>query len=75
MKTIESQRSATILQFPRGGRAALAAARTAAEAYPSLPKMVIGGRVVSRRGDAGRAEQALMQPSAHKSALGLQDRD
>ncbi len=42
MKTIESQRSATILQFPRGGRAALAAARTAAEAYPSLPKMVIG---------------------------------
>ena len=40
MKTIESQRSATILQFPRGGRAA--PARTAAEAYPSLPKMVIG---------------------------------
>lgn len=40
MKTVESQGSATILQFPKGGRAALAAVR-AAEAAALAPKMAI----------------------------------
>lgn len=47
MKTNESQRyeergSATILQFPRGGRTALANTRSDIEVHSFLPMMALG---------------------------------
>lgn len=42
MRPHESQGSATILQFPKGGRAATTAARVAADALALAPKMALG---------------------------------